>query len=86
VERHRTENPLLPEWLKQSYQDAWSTLLALGLEDLGETKDELNVRAILGAVALAKGLNKLGAFITTIDESELEEYLDEHLAWSELYR
>jgi hypothetical protein len=58
----------------------------LGLDDLKWTKDKLNIRAILGAIALAKGLNELGAFITTIDESELVEYLDEHLEWSELYR
>jgi hypothetical protein len=86
VERRRTTNPPLPEWLRRSYEDAWSTVLDLGLDDLKWKKDKLNIRAILGAIALAKGLNELGAFITTIDESELVEYLDEHLEWSELYR
>lgn len=67
-------------------QDAWDTVLELGLDDLRKTIDKLNVRAILGAIALAKGLRELGAFITTMDQSELEEYLEEHLGWSELYR
>ena len=86
VERHRTTNPQLPGYLEASYTDARDTVLELGLDDLRKTIDKLNVRAILGAIALAKGLRELGAFITTMDQSELEEYLEEHLGWSELYR
>lgn len=86
VERHRTTNPRLPGWLEAAYAEAWNTVLELGLDDLRKTTDELTVRAILGAIALKKGLRKLGAFITTMDQSELEEYVEEHLGWSELYR
>lgn len=86
VERHRTTNPQLPGYLEASYTDAWDSVLELGLDDLRKTADELNVQAILGAIALAKGLRELGAFITTTDQSQLEEYLEEHLGWSELYR
>ena len=85
VERHRTTNPRLPVWLEASYKEAWTTILELRLDDLRRTTDELNVRVILGAVALAKGLRELGAFITTMDQSELEEYLEEYLDWSEHY-
>jgi hypothetical protein len=86
VERHRKTNPPLPEWLESSYKQAWGNVLELGLDDLKKTKDELTIRAILGAIAISKGLSKLGAFITTFDDSELEEYLEEHLAWPEIYR
>jgi hypothetical protein len=69
--------------LEQSYQDAWASLLDLGLADLKNTQDKLNIQAILGALALAKGLKALGALITTIEVSELQEYLDKNRGWSE---
>ena len=86
TERHRKSNPNLPQWLEASYREAWDALLELGLADLRKAKDEISVRAILGALAFSKGLIKFGALISTLDESEITEYLDEYLAWSELYR
>ena len=86
VERHRRSNPVLPDWLEPSYRDAWETLLDLALADLKKSEDQLTVRAILGAIALCKGLIKFGALISSFDESEITEYLDEYLAWSEQYR
>jgi hypothetical protein len=86
IERHRKSNPNLPHWLEASYFEAWDVLLELGIADLQKTKDEITIRAILGTLALSKGMTKLGALISTLDESEIAEYIDEHLAWSELYR
>jgi hypothetical protein len=86
TERHRKSNPNLPKWLEASYREALNELLELGLADLRKATDETTVRAILGALALSKGLTKFGTLISTLDESEIAEYLDEHLGWSELYR
>ncbi|HET6413810.1 MAG TPA: hypothetical protein VFG53_17260 [Anaeromyxobacter sp.] len=86
VERHRKSNPPLPEWVRADYQMALRDLLALGLADLPRVTDASTVRSILGAVALAKGALKLGAWIAFSDESEIDEMLDERQAWSELYR
>lgn len=86
VERHRKSNPPLPEWIRADYERALKDLLALGLEDLGRVKDALTIRSILGAVAVAKGALKLGAWIAFADESEIDELLDDRQAWSELYR
>jgi len=61
-------------------------LLVLGLSDLAHVEDALTIRSILGAVALAKGALKLGAWISLADESEINEMLDDRAAWSELYR
>ena len=36
-------------------------------------------------VALAKGQIKLGALVSYLDESELDELLEDRLAWGELY-
>lgn len=86
VERHRKSNPPVPEWVRADYERALRDLLALGLSDLGRVEDALTVRSILGAVALARGALKLGAWIAFADESEIEEMLNDRQAWSELYR
>ncbi len=86
VERHRKSNPPLPEWVRADYEKALRDLLVLGLSDLARVEDAITIRSILGAVALAKGALKLGAWIAFADESEIEEMLNNHQAWSELYR
>jgi len=86
VERHRKDNPPLPEWLVADYGKAWSQVLDLALTDVRQTKDSATLTSILGAVALAKQHLKLGAWIVLADESEIDEALEEKSAWSELYR
>lgn len=85
VERHRTSNPAMPEWLHEEYRQAWDELLHLGISDLRQTIDPLIIRSIVGVLALARGHIKLGAFIAHMDASELDEMLEDRLAWSELY-
>jgi hypothetical protein len=86
IERHRKTNPPLPEWLEADYSSAWRELLELAVEDLKNTHDFLMVQSIMGAIALAKGHVKLGAMISHLDESELDDILDRYDTWSELYR
>lgn len=86
IERHRETNPPIPVWLEPSYKKAWSNLLDLALQDIPEANDDTTLRAILGAIALAKGRLELGAVISNFEESELIELLDEYMGWSELYR
>jgi hypothetical protein len=86
VERHRKRNPAVPEWLEQSYRSAWNDLAGLALEDLRTVKDPDRVTTALPVVALARGQIKLGAFLSFLDESELDELVEDRLAWSELYR
>lgn len=86
VERHRKSNPPLPAWLRPDYEEALRNLLALGLSDLARVADPTTIQSILGAVALAKGAVKLGAWIAFSDELEIEENLNFKQAWSDLYR
>jgi len=86
IERHRKTNPNIPIWLELSYRKAWTEILDLGLSDLREANDEITTRAILGALALSKGLIKFGALISTFEESEIDKFLNESMAWSDLYR
>ena len=86
IERHRKSNPIIPSWLESSYQDALKSLAVVAATDLIKTDDALKIRAILGFLALTKGMVKYGALISYFDEVEIEEYTDEVLAWSEIYR
>jgi hypothetical protein len=86
TERHAKNNPPLPPWLEVAYRHAMGDLVACGLEDLRAAEEPIAVRAIIGAVALAKGALMLGALISSLDQSEIEACLDEHLGWSENYR
>ncbi len=85
VASHRKDNPSLPEWLRQSYDEAWSLVSAIAVRDLESTRDSLTTQAIFSVLALAKGDLKLGALLSNLDGSELDELLDERLAWSARY-
>jgi hypothetical protein len=85
VERHRKGNPPIPAWLEFGYRSAWNDLAQYALDDLRSSKDSDRVTTALSIVALARGQTKLGAFLTFLDESELDELVEERLAWSELY-
>jgi hypothetical protein len=85
IERHRKTNPPVPGWLLESYRQAWRDLLHLAIRDVPRTGETVTVTAVLGALALAKGQLKLGTFILHSDASEVNEWLEERAAWSELY-
>lgn len=85
VERHRSTNPALPEWLETSYGAAWEQLVALALRDLAGSPDPLLLKSALSVVALARGDLKLGAILVYMGDSEIAEYADHHLTWSTLY-
>jgi hypothetical protein len=84
IERHRKSNPAIPEaipdWLMDGYQGAWSELAEFAWRDFSNASDALTQRAILGAVALSKGLLKCGALLSTFDESEMQEILETYMA------
>ena len=85
IERHRHSNPPVPAWLSDSYKSAWEGLVKLALTDLAGKPDELTLRAALSVVALGRGGLKLGAMLNYADADEIDAYVQEHLAWSELY-
>jgi hypothetical protein len=85
VERHRKTNPPLPEWLKSDYEKAWIKLASLALDSLREGPDSTTLQASLAVLAIARGGLKLGALIINLDSSELDELLEQHLAWQSHY-
>jgi hypothetical protein len=85
IERHRKANPPLPGWLRSDYEVAWQTVVALALNDLAASRDPLTVQSALSVVAVARGQLKLAALLCHFDNSEIEEFAEERLAWSQLY-
>jgi len=85
VQRHRKGNPSLPEWLNDDYKSAWRKLDQLALTTLRQTTDTETLQSTFAVLAIARGNLKLGALILHLDSSELDEILDNYLAWNELY-
>ena len=85
IERHRNSNPPLPEWLSASYKLAWEGLVKMALADLAGKPDELTLRTALSVVALGRGDLKIGALLNHLDQDEIDAYVEEHIAWSDLY-
>ena len=59
--------------------------VVLALAELQTSEDELVTRTALAALAIAKGQLKFGAILLKWDSSEIDEILDEHFSWSEMY-
>jgi hypothetical protein len=85
IERHRKNNPPLPEWLAPSYKAAWEGIVRLALFDLAGKLDELTLRSALAVIALGRGDLKLGALLNHSDTAEIAAYVEDNLAWSSLY-
>ena len=85
IERHRKSNPPIPDWLASDYEAAWREISLLALEDLGNCEDPGTARSALSVVAIARGQMKLGALLNHFDDSEVDELVEERLAWSNLY-
>ncbi len=60
-------------------------LVQLALADLSTDCDTLTLRAASNVVALGRADLKLGALLNYVDTDEISDYVEEHLAWSDLY-
>lgn len=77
IERRRERNPAIPDWLIDSYEQAWNVLLSLALKQLPRANDALEIRAMLATIAIAKGDFKLGNFLCSVDDGELDDIVAE---------
>jgi hypothetical protein len=68
-----------PAWAEESYKEALRDLADLALHDLAQAGDPLTVQATLGFIATAKGCRRLGALISWLDSSEIDEVLERYL-------
>jgi hypothetical protein len=69
--RGKGNNPGLPPWLEEGYYAAIRELAEIGAAEIWRTEDPETVRAILGVIAIAKGLRTHGRFLVEYSEDEL---------------
>jgi len=86
VERHRKTNPPLPGWLEREYRTAWKHLAELAIQTLREPPDAGTFLVAMAVVALERRQLRLGSLILDLDQSELEDVLEEYRGWKGLYR
>jgi len=78
IERRKETNPPLPAWLESDYAAAWQDLTMLAIEDLARAVDLATVQALLGCIALGKGLLGTGTILTKYSEDESTKLLDKY--------
>jgi hypothetical protein len=73
IELARTQgmNPKVPAWLETSYFQAIQELAKIGAEEVLKVDDSDTVGAILGVIAIAKGLRSHGKFLSLYSEAEM---------------
>ena len=86
VERHAVQNPDVPAWLAEEYREGLEAMKALALRDLGGAPDRLLLRSALAAIAAAAGDHALAAMLGALDDSEIAEYNEDRVGYSERYR
>jgi hypothetical protein len=75
IELARTEsqNPDLPNWLREDYFRSIEELAQMGAKDILSAEDSESKRAILSIMAIAGGLRTHGKFLVRYSEEELLE-------------
>jgi hypothetical protein len=69
--RGKGTNPEVPRWLEQDYLRAIRELAEIGTTEISRTEEPDAVRAILGVIAIAKGLPMHGRFLVKYSENDL---------------
>jgi hypothetical protein len=75
IELARTEgkNPAVPEWLASDYFQAIQELAETGSVEVLRTEEQEAIGAMLGIIAIAKGLRKHARFLVKYTEDELSD-------------
>ena len=71
--RTESENPEVPEWLREDYFRSIQELARIGTKDILLAEEPETKRAILSVIAIARGLRTHGRFLAIYSEDELLE-------------
>jgi hypothetical protein len=71
--RNVGNNPDVPPWLRNGYEDSIDGLAMTGLGEIAQAKDIEAIRGILSIIAIWKGLRTYARFIIDFSEDELNE-------------
>ena len=72
--RGKGTNPEVPKWLEEDYLRAIRELAEIGTAEISRTEEPNAVRAILGVIAIAKGLRTHGKFLVEYSEDEMLDF------------
>jgi hypothetical protein len=75
IELARTEsqNPEVPDWLRENYFRSIQELAQMGTKEIWSAEESETKRAILGLIAIARGLRTHGKFLVEYSDDELLE-------------
>jgi hypothetical protein len=69
--RKKGNNPAVPKWIEDEYLSAIQELATIGAAEVLTVENPESLRAILGVIAIAKGLLTHGRFLVEFSEDEL---------------
>src|ERR1051325_6349471 len=69
--REKNNNPAVPKWLEDGYFSAIQELTKIGAAEVLTANDQEVSRAILGIIAIAKGIRTHGRLLVEFSEDEL---------------
>ena len=72
--RGKGNHPEVPGWLEEDYLRAIRELAEIGTAEISRTEEPESVRAILGVIAIAKGLRTHGKFLVEYSEDEMLDF------------
>jgi hypothetical protein len=72
--RGKGNNPEVPKWLEEDYLRAIRELAEIGAVEIWRTEEQEAIRAILGVIAIARGLRTHGRFLVEFSEDELLDF------------
>jgi len=72
--RGKGNNREVPTWLEEDYLRAIRELAEIGAAEIWRTDEPDTVRAILGVIAIAKGLRTHGRFLVEYSEDEMLDF------------
>lgn len=71
--RKEGENPDVPEWISDDYFQSIGKLAKIGTTEVLSAETEEDIRAILGVIAINRGLRCHGKFLVNYSEDEMVE-------------
>ena len=74
--RGRGENPELPDWLKEDYDQALWEIAKYGCDNLNSEWDSSILKSVLALIAIVKGNRDLGELIFEVDAGYEKDLLD----------
>ena len=71
--RNKGQNPDVPDWLREGYFHAIHELAQIGAEEVLRAEAPDTIRAILGVLALERGLRTYAELLVCYSEDEISE-------------